>query len=316
MNISITGINGFIGKRLAEHLKKNGTKIKALVRNNQIKSLDPNIEYIYGDLLHQETLPPLLNNCDILINCAAEIKNQELMFDVNVESTRKLLDIARNNFISYGTKMHWIQLSSVGAYGMGNEGDYSIRRINESSPHSPDNMYERTKTLADELILEAGLCGYITYTLLRPSAVFGRKMPNNSLRQLVKAVKSRYFFYIGDGNGILNYIHVDDVCNAIIKCLINEAAKNQIFNLSNDCTQKDLITSITRLSGIPSPTLHINRTFLLLVIKILDPFLSLPLTRSRIRSLTSKNIYSTDKIEKILNFKPEYKLTHGIADLF
>jgi nucleoside-diphosphate-sugar epimerase len=187
-----------------------------------------------------------------------------------VEATRKLLDLAKNHFICYGTKIHWIQLSSVGAYGMGNEGDYSIRRITESSPHSPDNMYERTKTLADELILEAGLCGYINYTILRPSAVFGIKMPNNSLRQLVKVVKSRYFFYIGDGDGILNYIHVDDVCNAIIKCLFNEAAKNQIFNLSNDCTQKDLITSIARLSGIQSPNLHINRTFLLLLVKILD----------------------------------------------
>ncbi|QWE18973.1 NAD-dependent epimerase/dehydratase family protein [Polynucleobacter corsicus] len=312
----MTGINGFIGKRLAEHLVKHGVKIKALVRNKQLKSLDPNIEYIYGDLLHKGTLPPLLNNCDIFINCAAEIKNQELMFDINVESTRKLLNLARKHFICYGTKIHWIQLSSVGAYGMGNEGDNSIRRITESSPHSPDNMYERTKTLADELIMEAGLSSYITYTLLRPSAVFGTSMPNNSLRQLIKVVKSKYFFYIGDGNGILNYIHVDDVCNAIIKCLFNEAAKNQIFNLSNDCSQQDLITSIARLSGIRSPSLHINRTILLLATKIIEPFLRLPLTRSRIRSLTSKNFYSTDKIEKILNFKPEYKLTDRISDLF
>lgn len=316
MNISITGINGFIGKRLTEYLTKHGVKIKALVRNKKLKSIDPDIEYIYGDLLHQETIPPLLDNCDIFINCAAEIKNQELMFDINVESTRKLLDIARKRFICYGNKIHWIQLSSVGAYGMGSEGDYSIRRINESSPHSPDNVYERTKTLADELILEAGLSGYITYTLLRPSAVFGRNMPNNSLRELIKVVKSGYFFYIGDGNGILNYIHVDDVCNAIIKCLFNDAAKNQVFNLSNDCTQKDLITSIARLSGVRSPSLHINRTILLLTTKILEPFVRLPLTRSRIRSLTSKNIYCTDKIEKILNLKPEYNVTQRIVDLF
>lgn len=312
----MTGINGFIGERLAEHLTKHDVKIKALVRNIQLKSLDPNIEYIYGDLLHQEILPSLLNNCDIFINCAAEIKNQEIMFDINVESTRKLLDLARKYFICSGTKIHWIQLSSVGAYGMGNESNYSIRTITEFSPNSPDNMYEKTKTLADELILEAGLSGYITYTILRPSAVFGRNMPNNSLRQLVSIVKSRYFFYIGDGKGILNYIHVDDVCNAIIKCLSNEVAKNQIFNLSNDCSQEDLINSIAALSGVRSPTLHINPSILLLAIKILQPFIELPLTRSRIRALTSKNIYSTNKIEKTLNFKPEHKLTQKIIDLF
>jgi nucleoside-diphosphate-sugar epimerase len=316
MNISITGINGFIGKRLSELLNNKSIKLKALVRNKKFQSFDPNVECVFGDLLSEETLHPLFNNCNIFINCAAELKNKDLMVDINVEATKKLLNLARKQFIDRGTKIHWIQLSSVGVYGICNESNYLSRRITESTPHSPDNLYEKTKTLADELVLEAGLSGYITYTILRPSAVFGRNMPNDSLRQLVKIVKSRYFFYIGDGKSILNYIHVDDVCNAIIKCIFNEAAKNQIFNLSNDCIQEELINSIASLSGVRTPKVHINPAIILIVIKILEPFFRLPLTKSRIRALTSKNMYSTYKIEKLLNFKPEHKLTQRIADLF
>jgi nucleoside-diphosphate-sugar epimerase len=315
MNVSITGINGFIGKRLIEHLIAINVNLKALVRNNSSKSLDSKIEWVFGDLLSKESLHPLFNNCNVFINCAGEIKNKDLMFEINVESTKKLLDLAKKQYFDHGNKIHWIQLSSIGVYGMGKVGDYSIRQITESSPHSPDNFYEITKTISDELILKAGLDGYITYTLLRPSAVFARNMPNDSLRQLIRFVKSRLFFYIGDGKGIFNYIHVDDVCNAIIKFLFNDKAKNEIFNLSNDCIQEDVINSIAVLTGIRRPSLHINPAMLASAVDILEPFIKLPVTRSRIRALTSKNMYSFDKIEKMLNFKPEYTLTERIADL-
>lgn len=315
MNISITGANGFIGKRLLELFPDNDFSLKLLVRKSPEICLNKNIEYINGDLLDLYTLSPLLNKCNILIHCAAEIKIESLMYPINVRATHHLLELAKIQFYESGIKVHWVQLSSVGAYGLGSFNDKSFRYLTESSQHSPDNTYEKTKTLADELILQAGLDGYITYTLLRPSSVFGKGMPNNSLRQLIRMVELRLFFYIGDGEGILNYIHVDDVCNAIIECSFNLKAKNQIFNLSNDCRQDILINSIASICNVPNPSIHINPNILLLPIKILEKLIKLPLTSSRIRALTSKNIYSTAKIENLLNFKSKHSIAETIVDL-
>lgn len=316
MNISLTGGGGFIGKRLIELLDNRDISLRILVRKDiEIKSKS-NFQYIKGDLLFKETLAPLFENCNIFIHCAAEIVNKNLMHRINVQSTKNLLELAKIQFYKSGVKAHWIQLSSVGAYGLGNIGGEKLfRNITEDSPHAPENIYERTKTEADELIQEAGLSGYITYTLLRPSAVFGRGMPNNSLRQLIKAIKSNLFFYIGDGKGIFNYIYVDDVCNAIIECLYNDNAKNEVFNLSNDCQQEELINSIALLCNVSQPKIHISANMLMPAIRILEPFFSLPLTSSRVRAMTSKNKYNTSKIETLLNFKPQHSISEKIIEL-
>lgn len=61
------------------------------------------------------------------------------------------------------------------------------------------------------------------------------------------------FFLCGAPGSVSTYVHVDDVVEALLLCAFEERAKNQIFNISNDCTQESLVEAMAGLQGVSPP---------------------------------------------------------------
>ena len=236
--ICVTGANGFIGKKLVSELSKIKCQIKILTRKENLSS-HKKIEVFIGDLIDPNiSLLEFLKNCDILYHCAGEINDENKMSLLHVNGTQKLLDSISNNS---GKKIHWIQLSSCGAYGPPNDNEIEVERlVNEKSKHNPSNKYEVTKTKSDELIMNSSSVDLI-YTILRPSNVIGAEMKNKSIFKLIKWINSGFFFFIGKKDSVCTFIHVNDVVRAMMIIPFNQNSKNEIFNISYDCTWEDLI---------------------------------------------------------------------------
>ena len=298
----MTGGSGFVGQLLVKKLLDDGFSVRLLSRSVP-KITFENLEIVVGDLTSEIDFSDVAIGCDVIFNCAGEVNHQDKMFALHVEGTRKLIDAVNASFQVDGKSKHWVQLSSVGAYGPSLTP--GVRRlVNEMSEPKPIGVYEVTKTLADEVIKEAANRASMTYSILRPSNIVGISMPNHSFRGLLSATSKRRLFFIGSRKSISNYIHVDDVVDALIVCALNKKAWNQIFNLSNDCNFSEIVNSVSNFSGFKSNFLCLPEKPLRLCVKLFSKIVRLPLTESRIDALVSRTTYPYTKIKDVLGFIP------------
>ena len=305
MIIAISGGTGFIGKKLALRHLALGDEVCVLSRGGSEKALFPKeITLYFGDLQNSKSLLPFVDGADVLYHCAGEIRNASCMHATHVEGTKNLIDAAN------GRIGRWVQLSSVGAYGQHRSGV-----ITESTPLNPSGIYETTKAASDLLVESAGRDGMFSYTILRPSNVYGEDMRNKSLFSLIKMIKHELFFYIGKDNARANYIHVDNVVEAMFLCATRPQAKGEIYNLSDSCSLEHFVTVIADALSVPIPRARIPEWIAWCIAKSLGFVPRFPLTSARIDALTIQSSYSTDKIMRELGYKQVVSMDNGLKEM-
>ena len=300
MRVAISGASGFIGNSLIKYCKSLKYEIKVLSSNPDFFLTD--VEIFKLDRNNPKTLEldSFFENVDIFFNCLGEINNEKRMKQVNVELTKLFIDIARKKNLT-----KWVQLGSVGTYGILKSGN-----VNETCRESPFNLYEKTKTEADKLIMQSG----IDYTILRPSIVFGKKMKNKSLYNLLNAILNNIFFYIGKNGSFLNYVHVDDVVSALVLCGNKLEANNKIYILSQMIEIEELVKCVLNFRNKKRNFIRVPKLPLQIIVIFLSLFSKLPLTLSRIDALSSFVHYDSSRIKKDLNFKFKKRLTHQLTN--
>ncbi len=294
--VAVTGGSGFIGSSLVAELVKTRREVRVLSRVERINQ--ERIRYFKGDLTCPNFDPSaFLNGTELLFNCAAELNREDEMRKLHVDGTKKLLAAAR------GCVSRWIQLSSVGAYGSRTSGE-----VTEITDENPIGHYEITKALADRHVRNSG----IPWTIIRPSNVFGKEMPNNSLRHLFAIVKSRKFFYFGNHKAKVTYIHVDDVVNALLRC-VNQSAANKVFIVSQTETLENMVNAFSCAAGVKEPSLNLPRSSILVVAESLGRIKGFPLSKTRFRALSNYTHYSSERIIRTLPFSFSSNLTQQLV---
>jgi len=305
MKIAISGATGFIGKKLVAHYEKEGATIHVLSRKN---SLNANnfIRTFNLDLAscHSEKLIPFLDGCDVFYHCAGEIRNEAMMGAVHVQGSLRLIEAASNRI------GRWVQLSSVGVYGRQCSGI-----VTEETPVNPMGVYEITKMQSDNLVMNAGERGAFEWSILRPSNVYGANMTNRSLFALIEMIRRHRFFFIGKPGASANYIHVDNVVNALLDCGRQSNANRQVLNLSDHRTIEEFVGTIAKELGINVPWLRVPESVLTQITNLLESLPKFPLTVARVEALTGRAVYSTDKIEKLLGYQHEVTMESGVTEL-
>jgi nucleoside-diphosphate-sugar epimerase len=315
MKISVTGASGFIGKILCDELMLQKHEISILTR----KDVPPitGVNVVKGDLISDSAnLQVFVDGVDVVCHCAGEIKDETLMERVHVGGTKRLLNAVHESIKRHGKPVHWVQLSSVGAYGVVGPGSRGSRIINEQSPEHPFGVYELTKTASDQLVCEfAQQEPLFSFTILRPTVVIGSNMPNQSFHAMARMIKRGLFFRIGRQQTIANYVHVHDVVRALIQCLFYVRARGQVFIISNDCPLDLVVDSLANAMNVPAPKWVVPEGPLRLLVKATSPWIKLPLTTARIDALTRQTHYSSNKINQTLCFSPLTSIPESIPKL-
>ncbi|MBD5469701.1 MAG: NAD-dependent epimerase/dehydratase family protein [Lachnospiraceae bacterium] len=139
-----------------------------------------------------------------------------------------------NNFS--GKAKQYIFISTVDVYkrGLGqikNENTpFETREISGSAGEYISGKI----ALEQELITECKKKN-INYTILRPSIIYGPF--NYAPREatfIQLAVQNKILPHITDAGGKFQFVYVKDVANAIIKCMLNEYAYKNAYNICND----------------------------------------------------------------------------------
>nr|WP_298138150.1 NAD-dependent epimerase/dehydratase family protein [uncultured Pseudomonas sp.] len=314
--VLVTGGNGFIGRRLVNALCLRGDQVRIVSRRAQ-SCFSKNVEVIQGDLTANDfSFDGLLEGCTLVYHCAGEIQNQALMRSLHVGATERLLTASLREADKSGNAIHWVQLSSVGAYGPPQGNSSAERLVTEATPVHPVGEYEVTKTLSDELVVQAARNGLLSYSILRPSIVYGVDMPNQSLFQLIRMIDRGLFFFIGREGAIANYIHVDNVVNALVLCgMFSTSVKDETYIVSDYRTLEEFVGIIATALGRTTPHIRLPESLVRAAAATGAIIPRFPLSSSRVDALTSRTVYSSDKIQSELGYVNKISMGEGISEL-
>ncbi len=218
--ILITGGAGYLGSVLCEHLLDAGYQITVLdsllYQQNSLFSLcsNPRFQFYCGDVRDESVVRRLVASADVLIPLAALVgapacdRDPEFARSVNLDAVRMLNRVrSRHQLVVYPT--------TNSGYGA-KSGDVFCT---EETPLEPISLYGRTKTQAEQDLLESP--NTIT---LRLATVFGispRMRLDLLVNHFVYAAATDGYIVIFEKDFKRNYIHIRDVAGCFIHCIKN-----------------------------------------------------------------------------------------------
>lgn len=304
MKIAVTGAAGYVGSLLVRAHAGRGDTVHALARDAATIEALPGVTAIGVDLTQPGRIPAsFFEHADVLYHCAAEIAREPLMRPVNVEATRALLAQAQ------GRIGHWVQVSSLSVYGRHRTGE-----ITEESPVLPTSTYGRSKAEGDALV-EALSAGAFGYTIVRPPGVIGSHMRNRSMYGLISAVARGRFAFIGRPGAIGNFVHEDNILEALMLSGSRDEAKQRTYNVSQNCTIEQMIAAIAAGIGCPPPQIRIPETLARIASHVGRIVPRFPLTPGRVDALTSRVRYPSTRIELELGYRHRKSIEDGLREL-
>lgn len=307
--VAITGATGFVGRCLVRRHLDEGDSVRILTRKKSAGSeLSGRTQVFRGDIVSDiDVLREFTKGVDILYHCAAELNDPGRMNATTVVGTQNLLSTAIGNI------GHWVQLSSVAVYG-----EQSSRVVYEDTPPNLETPYPTTisKLDAEKIVTSSLGGGELTYSILRPCKIYGREMRDSSLRELVNLVEKGLFFFVGEPGAQANYVHVENVIEALYLCGTNKAARGRTFNLCDGVSLEALVQEIAHVKGVAGPRLRLPRQPVELLAKLATRIISgFPLSPERLAGLLSRTQYNSDAIQTCLGYQPRMSLRSGLQDL-
>lgn len=292
MNILITGVHGFVGSNLVQHLAPRhaiyGLDILSPEKDGIVKTYQWNA-------VDEETLP----HVDAIIHLAGkahDTKNRssaDVYFAVNTELTKKMYDY----FLKSGTKK-FIFFSSVKAAADRVEGEL----VDETVVPAPKGPYGESKIAAEEYIRSMEDVrernGQSTY-ILRPCMIHGPGNKGN-LNLLYNMVCKGIPWPLGAFENKRSFTSIDNLCH-IIDGLLSKDIESGVYNINDDeaVSTNELIGIICAAIGKKAHIWNIPRGMMEACAKTGD-LLHLPLNTERLRKLTENYVSSNAKIKQAL----------------
>ncbi len=304
--ILVTGAAGHIGNVLVRQLIERGENVRGLILpgedTHSIYGLD--MEVVVGNVLDSASLDRAMREVDVVYHLAGLISilpdKNDLMWQVNVEGTRNVLDAAKKAGVKRLVHTASIHALSRNWIGM----------INEEVPFDPKATaggYDRTKAAASLLVLEAVNAG-LDAVIVCPTGVIGPHDYRGSEMGdlIVDWLRKKLNFLV---RGAYDFVDVRDVARGmILSC--KRGRSGEVYILSGwqikvlelkQLVQNALGKRITSIT-IPMWMAKFGAKFMPLYYKI---------TRRRPRftdysleTLQSNSLVSHDKAQRELGYQP------------
>ncbi|MGH7438015.1 MAG: NAD-dependent epimerase/dehydratase family protein, partial [Polyangiaceae bacterium] len=200
--LSVTGVGGFIGRRLAERALSRGMKVRGLDQSESAARELHGVDVVVGDVCDPAAARAACAGADVVVHTAAVVREdglRELYQRVNVGGTGQMVAAARE-----AGARRFVQLSSVMVYG------YRFPPgVTEDGPlRGEGNPYCETKIESERVAEASREPGRFEITIIRPGDVYGPRSVPWVVRPYL-LMKSGLFMLPDGGKGIINQVYVD-----------------------------------------------------------------------------------------------------------
>ncbi len=255
MRVFLTGATGFVGSHVAQELASRGAELRLLVRGTSRTDNLEGIpgELVPGDLRSPESLRAAVRGCDAVMHVAADyrlwVRDPEAMYAANVEGTRELLRIAREE-----NARRFVYTSSVATMGFRSDGTI----VDEATPVLLADMighYKRSKFLAEQEATEAARKGQAV-VILNPTTPVGARdlKPTPTGGIIVDFLNGKFPAYVDTG---LNLVDVREVARTHADALQAGRCGERYILGGENLTLKQILDKLSAIAGLPSPTMKV-----------------------------------------------------------
>lgn len=296
----VTGGAGFIGSALARYLIKQGNSLTIIdnLSTGFRENIPDNAVFIEGNCQDQKLYDSLNENFDVIYHIAGQ-SSGEISFDdpvydlqTNTQSTLLLLNYA----VKTGCK-RFLFASSMSVYG-----DHPEIAITEDMRCNPKSFYGVGK-MASEHYLRIYQDFGVQCTALRLFNVFGPGQNMENMRQgmisifLAMAMKNQHIIVKGSSDRFRDFIYIDDVVDAFIKCEQNSNAFGKVYNVATG-----IRTSIDSL--------------LIILTKLCDYDITIEIKSNNSTPGDQFGIFGDiGSISKEIGWIPKFSLDHGLKKM-
>jgi UDP-glucuronate 4-epimerase len=267
MSALVTGVAGFIGSHLAEHLLGRGERvigIDSLIptydtrqRLANLAVLDANAGFdLRIDDLRTIDLAELLQDVEVVYHLAAipgvraSWSSFASYLEHNLLALQRLLDATRHSDVR---RIVWASSSSV----YGETDSYPTKEEDAAHPHSP---YGATKLAGEHLAGAYARNFGLDVVGLRYFSVYGpRQRPDMGVHRICEAALGRSGFDLyGDGSQVRDMTFVTDVVDATLATATAEIDPGSVLNVAGGClaSVREVIDRVEMLVGSPVKLTH------------------------------------------------------------
>jgi nucleoside-diphosphate-sugar epimerase len=292
IRVAVIGGTGFLGRNICRRLEEEpGVEV---FRPSSPSEGGP-------DIIDPESIGRYLQSVrpDVVVNAAgiahvSEEVDSAHSFDVNAQGPANVVRGAHES----GCRLV-IHLSSVLVYARS-----AASVVDETSGLSPEGLYAESKALGEELARSEADRAGMSLVVLRLAVVPQAGVYGN-LAELVSAVGTRRFLWVGDGGNLKSLLSIRDLANAVIEVVRRPDASNSgcsTYNLANPpVTMKALVERIAETQGVGIPRWKVPRWLALTVSHLAGGVFGIPEPRRILRFLES-DVYSARRFADDFDF--------------
>ena len=255
MKLLVTGGYGFIGsnfilKLLEGHEEFKIKNIDAELNGSNSKNLSTiqnhkNYEFVKGNITNHNLMEKLIDECDVVVNFAAESFVDRSINDANPFLSSNILGVYTILDIITKQNKKMIQISTDEVFGSIEHGS-----AKEESRFNPTNPYAATKASA-ELLINSYFATYNSNVIItRCTNNYGpRQFPEKLIpKTILLADQNKKIPIYGNGKNIRDWIFVEDHCNAIFNILTNgKSGESYNISASNEINNITIVKKILSL---------------------------------------------------------------------
>lgn len=231
--VVITGCSGYIGSTLCGHLLDEMYHVVAF--DNQMYGTtsllsylrNPRFSFVRGDVRDSEHVAEVIKDANVIIPLAALV-GAPLCEKNKVDA--RLINFEAVKYIAL--KKHDKQLIILPNSNSGYGFSTSDQPLTEEDPMTPVSLYGETKMQAEMAVRSVE-----NHIVLRLATIFGASLrPRNDLlvnNLVLRAMKDRAVV-LYEGQYMRNYLHVNDICRAIVHLIEKRGTENNVYNVGND----------------------------------------------------------------------------------
>jgi dihydroflavonol-4-reductase len=310
--VLVTGAGGFIGRHLVERLVAEGHQVVAVDSRFITPPPDGGVLVNEVDIRDTPGLRPLLAGVDTVFHLASvhlEVHAAERDFhEVNVEGAAGLVRLCAEAGVG-----RMIHTSSVGIFG-----HVANPPAAEDAPKNPQSPYERSKLAGEEAVLErAGIDG-IDVVVLRPAWVYG--VGCHRTAKLLRSIRTRKFFYIGDGSNLRHPLYITDMIDAYsLAAAVDRRPGRRVYNIAGprSLTLRELVETCATVQEVPAPRAAVPRGIGWFAGATMEAASRVvrrepPFSRRSLAFFANDNAFSSAAAELDLGFVPRVDLEAGL----
>ena len=314
MKVLVTGGTGFTGTALVRRLIDAGHDVVALDNKpglacDALRSMGAQVHI--GSVTDHAAVSACMDGVEFVFHLAAafrELNVPESLYDeVNVQGTRNVIAAAHRAGVR-----KFVYCSTCGVHG-----NVENPPANEDAPIAPADYYQRTKYLAEPIVLEYQATGMAT-VILRPAAIYGPGDPERFL-MIFRRVARGSFPMFGGGRTTYHPLYVENLVDAFMLCMPPGRGDGRAYLIADEhyYSIEDIVRAVGRALDIPVKVRHFPVMPLVIaghvVEKVCRPFhIAPPIFPRRVDWYRQNRAFDISRAKRELGYVPRVGLDEGL----